>query len=91
MRNVSEEKATLLIVEDDVDVADMLKAYFLVQGYDVLVANWGEDAVRLSSEQKIDLALLDIVCRYGWFLKLPTACVCRQTILKFPSYSLRAS
>ena len=37
----SRKKPTLLIVEDDVDVADMLTAYFRVQGYDVLRGQLG--------------------------------------------------
>jgi len=36
-------KTTLLIIEDDVDIADMLNAYFNVQGYKVLTCNWGEE------------------------------------------------
>lgn len=55
-----EERATLLIVEDDTAVADMLKAYFLVQGYDVVVANWGEQALQQCADHPVDLVLLDI-------------------------------
>ena len=52
--------ASILIVEDDLDVAEMLEAYFRVQGYQVLVANWGEDGVKLGAEQQPDLIILDI-------------------------------
>jgi DNA-binding response OmpR family regulator len=51
---------TILVVEDDVDVADMLDAYFRVQGYEVLTANWGEQAVEFSRSQHPDLVILDI-------------------------------
>lgn len=54
------EKQTILIVEDDLDLAEMLNAYFRVQGYDILTAAWGEDAVRLTSEKSPDIVLLDI-------------------------------
>ncbi len=54
------EKPKLLIVEDDLDVAEMLGAYFRVQGYDVQLCHWGEEALRLSSEAKPDLVILDI-------------------------------
>jgi len=55
-----EEKPTILIVEDDLDVAEMLEAYFRVQGYNVLTANWGEDAVETSLLESPDLLILDI-------------------------------
>ncbi|KAB2865166.1 MAG: response regulator transcription factor, partial [Anaerolineae bacterium] len=54
------EKARILIVEDDLDLAEMLNAYFRVQGYDVSTAAWGEDAVRVSKETAPDLVVLDI-------------------------------
>jgi PleD family two-component response regulator len=57
---VADIKHQILIIEDDLDVADMLNAYFRVQGYDVRVANWGEDAVRTSLENPPDLIVLDI-------------------------------
>jgi DNA-binding response OmpR family regulator len=57
---VSEEKSTLLIVEDDVDVAEMLTAYFRAQGYHVNTVYWGEDAVQACSNSRPDLVILDI-------------------------------
>jgi DNA-binding response OmpR family regulator len=58
---VSEEnKATLLIVEDDVDLAEMLASYFRTQNYDVMTVNWGEDAIQTSSVKRPDLVILDI-------------------------------
>lgn len=54
------EKNTILIVEDDLDLAEMLNAYFRVQGYDVLTAAWGEDAVRVCRETPPDIVVLDI-------------------------------
>lgn len=55
-----EEKHKVLIVEDDVDVADMLNAYFRVQGYEVMTVNWGEDGVRAGQKSRPDLIILDI-------------------------------
>jgi len=57
---VAETKSKILIVEDDLDVADMLNAYFRVQGYDVFTANWGEDGVRAASTSRPDMIILDI-------------------------------
>jgi DNA-binding response OmpR family regulator len=57
---VAEEKSKILIVEDDLDVADMLNAYFRVQGYEVFTVNWGEDGVRAAVTARPDLIILDI-------------------------------
>jgi DNA-binding response OmpR family regulator len=54
------QKSRLLIVEDDHDLAEMLNAYFRVQGYEVTIAGWGEEAVRVSSEIDPHLIVLDI-------------------------------
>jgi DNA-binding response OmpR family regulator len=57
---VDEAKPTILIVEDDLDIADMLNAYFRVQGYEVQTVNWGEDGVRACQTSAPDLLILDI-------------------------------
>jgi DNA-binding response OmpR family regulator len=57
---VSESKPTILVVEDDLDVAEMLSAYFRVQGYDVLIANLGEEGVQTCRTNRPDLVILDI-------------------------------
>lgn len=54
------DKSHLLIVEDDLDLAEMLNAYFRVQGYDVQTAAWGEEAVRITQDSAPDLIVLDI-------------------------------
>jgi len=57
---VADKKSKILIVEDDLDVAEMLNAYFGVQGYDVITVNWGEDGVRACITERPDLVILDI-------------------------------
>ncbi len=57
---MTDTKHKILIVEDDLDVAEMLNAYFRVQGYDVFTVNWGEDGVRSSQQDQPDLIILDI-------------------------------
>lgn len=54
------DKPQLLIVEDDLALSEMLDAYFRVQGYEVVTAAWGEDAVKQSLEHTPDLVVLDI-------------------------------
>ncbi len=50
----------IFIVEDDLDLSEMLSAYFRVQGYDVSTASRGEDAVAAMSKDIPDVAVLDI-------------------------------
>ncbi len=57
---MAEAKPKILIVEDDLDVAEMLNAYFRVQGYEVFTVNWGEDGVRAGQSIFPDLVILDI-------------------------------
>lgn len=57
---MAEAKHKILIVEDDLDVAEMLNAYFRVQGYEVFTVNWGEDGVRAGQTIFPDLVILDI-------------------------------
>jgi PleD family two-component response regulator len=57
---VTDEKLVILVVEDDLDVAEMLDAYFQVQGYEVHSANCGEDAIQISQSIAPDIVILDI-------------------------------
>ncbi len=57
---MAETRSKILIVEDDLDVAEMLNAYFRVQGYEVYTVNWGEDGVRSCQTVHPDLVILDI-------------------------------
>ncbi len=57
---MAEAKSKILIVEDDLDIAEMLNAYFRVQGYEVFTVNWGEDGVRAAQTILPDLMILDI-------------------------------
>ena len=54
------DKPRILIVEDDLDLSEMLTAYFKVQNYDVLTAAWGKEAIELGTEGNFALAMLDI-------------------------------
>ena len=50
---------TILAVDDEKDIAEMLKYYFTKQGYRVITAQNGKDALKFA-EKKPDLILLDI-------------------------------
>ncbi|MDF2085779.1 response regulator transcription factor [Bacillus pseudomycoides] len=49
----------VLIVDDEQDMLKILKAYFEKEGFQVLLAKDGEEALEIFYEVKIDLAILD--------------------------------
>jgi CheY-like chemotaxis protein len=54
-------KKRLLIVEDDVDVAEMLVVYFTGQGYEVFNAMTGSEGIAMARARFPNLILLDIM------------------------------
>lgn len=51
----------LMIVEDDPDISNMLRIYFQSQGYEVTVAQRGEDALEMCRQQLPNIIVLDIM------------------------------
>jgi DNA-binding response OmpR family regulator len=54
-------KRTILVVDDNEKIVEVLAAYLESEGYDVLTAGDGESALALAEEHRPDLALLDIM------------------------------
>lgn len=52
---------TVLIAEDDHDIIELLSLYLNIEGYDMVTADNGQDAWEKIKEQKIDLAIVDIM------------------------------
>jgi CheY-like chemotaxis protein len=53
-------KGRILVVEDDADISKMLKIYFDSQGYEVLVAMRGNDALEICRTKLPNVVVLDI-------------------------------
>jgi DNA-binding response OmpR family regulator len=53
-------KATILIVDDEPEVREVLEEYFVAHGYTALCAASASEARAMAAQQPIDLALLDI-------------------------------
>ena len=58
----------VLVVEDDRDVAELIRYNLSKEGYDVLVTGSGTDAVKQARESRPDVVLLDIMVPHlnGW-------------------------
>lgn len=54
-------KETILIVDDEEDILELVKFHLSREGYDVLCAETGESAWRLISDNRIDLLILDLM------------------------------
>lgn len=52
---------TVLIVEDDRDIVELLSLYLTGSGYDVVTAGNGEDALEQLQQHPADIALVDIM------------------------------
>ena len=67
------EKKTILIVDDEKPIVDILRYNLNKEGYNILEANDGEAAVDIALKEKPDLILLDVMLP-----KLDGLSVCRK-------------
>ena len=53
----------ILIVDDENEIADLLEFYLCNEGYEVIIADNGKDAIHIinNNRDNIDLALLDVM------------------------------
>lgn len=58
----------ILVVDDDINICELLRLYIEKEGYDVVIANDGGQAVSKFKEESPDLVLLDIMLPVldGW-------------------------
>ena len=54
-------KETILIAEDDADIRDLLRLYLESEGFSVVEARDGEEAMRKANSTAPDLAILDVM------------------------------
>jgi len=52
---------TLLVVDDETALADLMKSVLEIQGYTVLLARSGEQALEILSSNKVDAVITDII------------------------------
>ena len=61
---------TILIVDDDPHIRELINLYLTMEGYNVLQANDGEEAMGLVKQKEIHLVVVDIMMpkKDGWDL-----------------------
>lgn len=58
---MNQTKGSILVVDDDYEIADLVEIHLVSDGYQVFKANNGKDAMEIFENEKIDLAILDIM------------------------------
>lgn len=53
--------AKILLIEDNIEIANLVELYLKNEGFVVLKFNNAEDAERVIENEELDLAILDIV------------------------------
>lgn len=52
---------TVLVVDDDAEIVELLATLLKDEGYDVLIAYGGEECLNLMAAERVDLILLDVL------------------------------
>ena len=59
--NIGNNQKTVLVVDDEIAIVELLKHHLILEGYNVLEANDGITALEIAIEKRPDLILLDIM------------------------------
>jgi DNA-binding response OmpR family regulator len=51
----------ILLIEDDVEICEMVKQFLTNEGFDLVIANDGEEGCKIFHEELFDIVLLDIM------------------------------
>jgi two-component system, OmpR family, alkaline phosphatase synthesis response regulator PhoP len=57
----SMQKENILVVDDEEDIAELIRYNLASEGYEILCTGSGEEAVRLAGLKKFDLVVLDLM------------------------------
>jgi len=61
---MADTKKRILVADDDPDLLDLLKMDLTYQGYEVLSASNGKEALQTALNEQLDLVLLDVMMPY---------------------------
>ena len=61
MENIENNNKTILVVDDEINIVDILTCNLKKEGYNVLTANDGATALDIALKQKPNLILLDVM------------------------------
>ena len=55
------EQAKILVVDDEKEIRDLVGIYLRNEGYEVMLAGTGVEALKMMQEQEVDLIVLDVM------------------------------
>ena len=55
------KRITILVADDEVEIADLIALHLKKEGYDIITASDGKEAIQVIQSQSVDLAILDIM------------------------------
>jgi len=58
---MADDPTTVLVVEDDRNIVDLVRSNLLVRGFDVVVSSTGTDVMALLADRRPDIVLLDLM------------------------------
>ena len=61
LANESENRPTILVIDDDPELRELLEAYLSQQGFDVVTVRDGLEMDAIFAEFQIDLVILDLM------------------------------
>jgi DNA-binding response OmpR family regulator len=85
------DKRTILIAEDEPDIRDLVSFRLERAGYDVILAEDGQEALEMAIEHRPDLAILDVMMPRMDGLELTRRIRAEETIKAMPIILLTAS
>ena len=56
---IAKKDLTVLIVDDEPDILELMEEEFIYNGYETLIAVCGNDAIKILAEKKIDVVVSD--------------------------------
>ncbi len=57
--------AKILVCDDDKDIVEAIDIYLTQEGYEVLKAYDGDEAIKVLKRNEVDLLIMDVMMR-GW-------------------------
>ena len=87
---MSDQPATILICDDEPHITHVVSSRFRREGYEVLIANDGEEAFELAREHTPDLVITDLQMPYTSGLELALRLRCNTSTATTPVIMLTA-